>query len=165
MIKLLKKQILNINNPKLTCRKVSVGTGTTIWDFVNLYECEIGNDCMIGSFVEIQKGVVIGNRTRIQSHSFLCEQVEIGKNCFISHGVMFINDTFQSGGPSGNSKLWKPTIISNQVSIGSNVTIMPVSIGYGAVVGAGSVVVHDVPANAIVAGNPARILRYKNVND
>ena len=164
MIKLTKLQNLNIDEPKMTCNDVQVGKRTIIWDFVNLYGCKIGDDCMIGTFVEIQKGVQIGHRSRIQSHAFLCELVEIGNDCFISHGVMFINDTFQSGIPAGSSKLWKPTIVADKVSIGSNATIMPVKIGKGAVVGAGAVVIHDVPKNAIVAGNPAKILRYKDGN-
>tara|TARA_X000001036_G_scaffold434482_1_gene473919 strand:+ start:439 stop:978 length:540 start_codon:yes stop_codon:yes gene_type:complete len=165
MIKLKKSQNLNINEPRMKCKNVQVGERTIIWDFVNLYDCRIGEDCMIGTFVEIQKGVQIGNRSRIQSHAFLCELVEIGNDCFISHGVMFINDTFQRGGPGGSRNFWKPTIIADKVSIGSNATIMPVNIGKGAVVGAGAVVTYDVPENAIVAGNPAKILRYKNKND
>jgi len=161
MLKVKEKQKLNISKTMMICREINVGSGTLIWDYVNLYECEIGNDCMIGAYVEIQKGVMIGHRTRIQSHTFICEEVEIGNDCFISHGVMFINDTFQSGGPAGNKKLWKQTLIEDHVSIGSNATIMPVKIGKGAIIGAGAVVVHNVPSNAIVAGNPAQILRYK----
>lgn len=162
MIRLECTQILNVDEPRMICRDIQVGRGTTIWEYVNLYECEIGEDCMIGAFVEIQKGVVIGHRTRIQSHTFICEEVRIGKDCFISHGITFINDTFRSGGPAGNRELWKPTEIEDNVSIGSNATIMPVIIGTGSVIGAGAVVVRDVPENAVVAGNPARIIRYKN---
>ena len=162
MLKSTKLQNLNIDEPKMKCQNVQVGKRTIIWDFVNLYECKIGDDCMIGTFVEIQKNVQIGHRSRIQSHAFLCELVKIGNECFISHGVMFINDTFQSGRPAESSKLWKSTIVADQVSIGSNATIMPVKIGKGAVVGSGAVVINDVPENANVAGNPAKILRYKD---
>lgn len=161
MIHLQKDQKLNIDDPRMICRNIKAGSGTTIWDYVNLYECNIGNDCMVGAYVEIQKGVSIGHRSRIQSHTFICEEVTIGDDCFISHGVMFINDTFQSGGPAGNRELWKTTLLEDQVSIGSNATIMPVKIGKGAVVGAGAVVVKEVPPNAIVVGNPARVLRFK----
>ena len=120
---------------------------------------------MIGAFVEIQKSVFIGHRTRVQSHSFICEKVRIGNDCFISHGVTFINDTFRSGGPAGNRELWKQTEIKDHVSIGSNATIMPVKIGRGAVIGAGAVVVRDVPPWAVVVGNPARVIRYIDENE
>lgn len=150
---------------RVVCKDVIVGKGTVIWDFVNLYGCKIGEDCMIGAFVEIQKGVVIGSRTRIQSHAFICEKVYIGNNCFISHGVTFINDSFRDGRPARNSKIWESTVIEDDVSIGSNATIMPVRIGEGAVVGAGAVVIHDVPTKAVVAGNPARVIRYVDRKD
>ncbi|HOX26141.1 MAG TPA: acyltransferase [Candidatus Krumholzibacteria bacterium] len=139
-------------------RDCRIGEGTKIWNFVNLYECEIGRDCMIGTFVEIQAGVKVGDRTRIQSHSFVCELVTIGSDCFIAHGVMFINDTEP---PQPERAKWKPTIIEDGVSIGSNATILPVRIGKGAMIGAGAVVTKDVPPGAVVAGVPARILRYR----
>lgn len=126
----------------------------------NLYDCSFGDDCFVGPFVEIQKGVSIGSRTRIQSHSFICELVAIGEDCFIGHGVMFINDTFQTGGPAhGDRALWKETHVGSHVSIGSNSTILPVSICDHVVIGAGSVVVHDITKPGIYAGNPARFLR------
>jgi acetyltransferase-like isoleucine patch superfamily enzyme len=165
MISLKSTQILNLDESRMICRNIQVGRGTTIWEYVNLYECKIGEDCMIGAFVEIQKSVVIGNRTRIQSHTFICEKVRIGNDCFISHGVTFINDNFKSGGPAGNRELWKQTEIKDHVSIGSNATIMPVTIGRGAVIGAGAVVVRDVPPWAVVVGNPARVLRNIDENE
>lgn len=134
-----------------------IGEGTKVWNFVNMYGCTIGRDCMIGCFTEIQKGVIIGDRTRVQSHSFVCEMVEIGSDCFIAHGVMFINDLYP---PQPDPADWKGTVVEDGVSIGSNATILPVRIGKGAVVGAGAVVTKDVPPGAVVAGNPAKVLRY-----
>ena len=134
---------------------VKIGEGTVIMDFVNIYGCDIGKNCMVGPFVEIQKGVKIGNNVRIQSHSFICELVTIEDNVFIGHGVMFINDLFPP------SKNWKETIIKRNVSIGSNATILPVIVGENAIVGAGAVVTKDVPKNSIVAGNPARIIKMR----
>jgi acetyltransferase-like isoleucine patch superfamily enzyme len=123
----------------------------------NLYGCSIGDDCFIGPFVEIQKDVVIGARTRIQSHSFVCELVTIGHDSVVAHGVMFINDTFASGGPArGDKTKWKSTTVGNHVSIGSNATIMPVKICDHVVIGAGSVVTKDITEPGIYAGNPAR---------
>jgi len=110
--------------------------------------------------VEIQQNVRIGKKTRIQSHSFICELVTIGESCFIAHGVMFINDTFSSGGAAGGDKnLWKPTQIGNHVAIGSNATILPVSICDHAVIGAGAVVTKDISEPGFYAGNPAKLLR------
>jgi len=127
---------------------------------VNLYGCHIGNDCFIGPFVEIQKDVMIGDRTKVQSHSFICELVTIGSDCFIGHGVMFINDTFSDGGPArGQKSKWKSTLIGNDVSIGSNATILPVSICDRVVIGAGAVVVKDIKEPGVYAGNPAKKIR------
>ncbi|MGD9920021.1 MAG: acyltransferase [Pseudorhodoplanes sp.] len=141
-------------------RDVGFGTGVKVVEPVNLYECTIGDDCFVGPFVEIQKGVQIGARTKVQSHSFICELVQIGEDCFIGHGVMFINDTFTIGGPArGDRSLWRATRIGKSVSIGSNATILPVTICDGAVVGAGAVVTRDIPTPGIYAGNPARLLR------
>jgi len=126
----------------------------------NVYECTLGDDCFVGPFVEIQRGVKVGARTKIQSHAFVCELVEIGTDCVIGHGVMFINDLFASGGPSGGRReLWKSTRIGNHVSIGSNATILPVSICERTVIGAGAVVTRDIVEPGIYAGNPARLLR------
>ena len=139
---------------------VVFGTDVKVVQPVNLYGCSIGDECFIGPFVEIQKQVSIGKRTKIQSHSFVCELVTIGEDCFIGHGVVFINDLFAGGGPAGGDQTkWKPTSIGNHVSIGSNATILPVSICDGAVIGAGSVVIRDILKRGIYAGNPAMMIR------
>jgi acetyltransferase-like isoleucine patch superfamily enzyme len=141
-------------------RDVEFGERVKVVNPVNLYGCSIGSDCFIGPFVEVQSQVVIGSGTRIQSHSFVCELVTIGDNCFIGHGVMFINDTFMSGGPArGRKELWRSTKIGNRVSIGSNATILPVEICDDVVIGAGSVVTRDIHKPGIYAGNPARFLK------
>ena len=141
-------------------RDVNFGPGVTVADCVNLYGCTIGEACFIGPFVEIQKGVVIGKNTKVQSHSFICELVSIGDNCFIGHGVMFINDLFSDGKPAGgDTAKWKSTTIGNNVSIGSNATILPVSICDGAVIGAGAVVTKNIDSPGIYAGNPARLIK------
>ena len=144
----------------INIRDVRFGKNVVVIEPVNLYECSIGDNTFIGPFIEIQKGVEIGRNCRIQSHSFICELVKIGDSCFISHGVMFINDTFSSGHPAGGDKtLWKPTTIGNNVSIGSNATILPVKIIDRVVIGAGSVVTKDILQPGIYAGNPAKRLR------
>ena len=136
------------------------GTEVTVVQPVNLYGCRLGDGCFVGPFVEIQKGVVIGARTKIQSHSFICELVEVGNDCFISHGVKFVNDLFRSGGPArGDLTKWVATKIGNKVSIGTNATILPIKICDGAVIGAGAVVTKDIVKPGIYAGNPARLLR------
>ena len=141
-------------------KNVIFGDNVKIIEPVNLYDCSIGNNSFIGPFVEIQKKVMIGNNTKVQSHSFICELVKIGDNCFIGHGVMFINDLFSEGRPAGgNKELWRTTKISNNVSIGSNATILPVKIAQGSVIGAGSVVTKDIEIKGIYAGNPARLIR------
>lgn len=127
---------------------------------VNLYGCAIGDSSFIGPFVEIQRGVKIGNRCKIQSHAFICELVSIGDNCFISHGAMFINDMFSDGGPArGRKELWKPTVIGNNVSIGTNATVLPVTVCDNVVIGAGAVVTRNIVEPGIYAGNPARKIR------
>ena len=126
----------------------------------NLYGCELAENVFVGPFVEIQKGVKIGARTKIQSHAFVCELVEIGADCFIGHGVMFINDLFSNGGPAGgDQEKWKSTLIGHQVSIGSNATILPVEICDHVVIGAGSVVTRSIEEPGVYAGNPARKIR------
>lgn len=141
-------------------RDVVVGDGVTIVEPTNLYECKLGDGVFVGPFCEIQRNVTIGARSRVQSHSFVCELVTIGDDCFVGHGVMFVNDRFSTGGPArGDTSLWESTTIGNRVSIGSNATIMPVSICDDVVIGAGSVVVRDITEPGSYAGNPARQLR------
>lgn len=138
--------------------KVKTGTNVKIMPFVNLYECEIGDNSFIGPFVEIQRGVKIGENVRIQSHSFLCTGVTIEDNVFIGHGVMFVNDLYP---PQFDEQNWKKTVIRTNASIGNNSTILPVVVGENATVGAGSTVTKDVLPSAIVAGNPAKLLRMR----
>lgn len=138
-------------------RDVQFGGNVTVVEPVNLYECKIGDNSFIGPFVEIQKGVIIGNNCKIQSHTFICELVTIGNENFIGHGVVFINDLMKEGSPAGGDRSkWKRTLIGNNVSIGSNATILPVEICDGAVIGAGSVVTKDILEQGIYAGNPAK---------
>ena len=139
---------------------VQFGENVKIVSPTNLYGCEIGNDCFIGPFVEIQKDVKIGERTKVQSHAFVCELVTIGNDCFIGHGVMFINDLFSEGGPArGDKNKWESTTIGNHVSIGSNATILPIKICDHVVIGAGSVVTKNISEPGIYAGNPARKIK------
>lgn len=143
-------------------RDVAAGVGVTIVEPTNLYECTLGAGVFVGPFCEVQKGVVIGARSRVQSHSFVCELVTIGEDCFVGHGVMFVNDRFVSGGPArGDTTKWESTIIGDRVSIGSNATIMPVSICDDVVVGAGSVVTKSIGTPGVYAGNPARLLQSR----
>lgn len=139
---------------------VTFGKDVTVYKPSNLYGCTIGDNSTIGPFVEIQNGAVIGKRTRVQSHAFICDLVSIGDDCFVGHGVMFVNDTFASGGPAhGDRTKWKSTTIGNKVSIGSNATILPVTICDNAVIGAGAVVTKNIDKPGIYAGNPAKLLR------
>ena len=141
-------------------RDVTFGRRVRLVEPVNLYECDLGEECFIGPFVEIQKGVRVGPRTKIQSHSFVCERVSIGCDCFIGHGVMFVNDLFSDGAPAGGDpSKWLPTRIGDHVSIGSNATILPVEICDRTVIGAGAVVTRSIEHPGIYAGNPARLLR------
>ena len=148
---------------------VKLGKNVKLAGFANLYGCEVGDDSRIGPFVEIQRGVRIGRRVKIQSHTFVCEGVHIEDEVFVGHGVMFINDrmpraTREDGALKGDGDwVCEPTNIERRASIGSNATILcGVRIGAESVVGAGSVVTQDVPPRAVVAGNPARVLRYVN---
>ncbi len=151
-----------MNEPRVLrsqIRDVVFGVNVTVVEPANLYECKIGDDSFIGPFVEIQRGVMIGKRCRIQSHAFICELVTIGDDCFVSHGVMFVNDLFRTGGPAGRDPaLWKATSIGNHVSIGTNATILPVKICDHVVVGAGAVVTKDIEVPGAYCGNPARLL-------
>lgn len=146
---------------------VKLGEGVRLSKFINLYGCEIGDETKIGAFVEIQKNAKIGKRCKISSHTFICEGVTIEDNVFIGHGVMFTNDTYpratSAEGQLQTEADWKvePTVVKRGASIGTGATILPnTCIGENAIVGAGSVVTKDVPANAVIAGNPAKVLRY-----
>ena len=151
---------------KAQVRDVTCGARVRIVEPANLYGCTLGDDCFVGPFVEIQRGVTIGARTKVQSHAFVCELVTIGADCFIGHGVMFTNDTFATGGPArGDKALWKATRIGDRVSIGSNATLLPVTVCDGAVIGAGAVVTRDITAPGVYAGNPARLLRRIESSD
>jgi len=141
-------------------RDVACGARVRIVEPANLYGCTLGDDCFVGPFVEIQQGVTVGARTKVQSHAFVCELVTIGADCFVGHGVMFTNDTFARGGPArGDRSLWKATRIGDRVCIGSNATLLPVTVCDGAVIGAGAVVTRDITEPGVYAGNPARLLR------
>src|SRR3954468_9499099 len=163
-------EIVSIKNDKQSLQNVSLGINVKIFDFVNAYGCSIDDGSKIGAFVEIQKGVTIGKNCKISSHTFICEGVHVEDNVFIGHNVTFINDKFprstNADGSMQTDAEWKleETRIKKGASIGSSVTILcGVTIGENAIVGAGSVVTKNVPAKAVVAGNPARFL--KNVSD
>ena len=148
------------NLKKCSIKNVKTGKNVTVVEPVNIYDCVLGDDVFVGPFTEIQANVSIGAKSKVQSHSFVCEMVELGKNCFIGHGVCFINDKFSKGGPAkGDKSLWKSTKIGNNVSIGSNSTILPVSICENVVIGAGAVVTKDITAPGVYAGNPARKIK------
>ena len=141
-------------------RDVTFGARVKIVLPSNLYECTLGDDVFVGPFVEIQRGVVVGARTRIQSHAFVCELVTIGEDAFISHGVCFVNDVFRRGGPANrDASQWESTRVGSNVSIGSGATILPVEICDGTVIGAGAVVTRSIDEAGVYAGNPARLMR------
>lgn len=146
-------------------RDVTSGENVKIIMPSNLYECILEDDVFVGPFCEIQSNVKIGKKTRVQSHSFICSCVNIGEECFIGHGVMFINDRFSLGSPSIDSELWESTNIGNRVSIGSNATILPVSICDDVVIGAGAVVTKSISQSGFYVGNPARFLRPLPINN
>ena len=157
---------MNMGSYQVISQDVKIGKDVSIFHFVNLYGCIIGDGCKIGSFVEIQKNVLIGKNCKVSSHSFICEGVEIDDNVFIGHGVTFINDLFpratRQDGSLQTESDWVviPTRIRKNASIGSGSTILAgIEIGQNAIIGAGSVVTKSVPDNAIVAGNPARLIR------
>ncbi len=151
---------MNYKRLQSQIKDVRFGQNVTVVEPVNMYGCEIGDDCFIGPFCEIQKEVTIGKCVKIQSHSFICEFVTIGDSCFIGHGVMFINDIFAHGGPArGDKTQWKWTTIGNNVYIGSNATILPVSICAYVVIGAGAVVTKNITDPGVYAGNPARFMK------
>lgn len=162
-------KVLTIDSPKQSINNVKVGEDVKIYDFVNLYGCEIDDGSKVGTFVEIQRGAYIGKNCKISSHTFICEGVKIGDGVFVGHNVSFINDKYpRAVNPDGSMQTdddWtlEYTEVGSQVSIGTSVTILcGVKIGENAIIGAGSVVTKDVPANAVVVGNPARVLRYLN---
>ena len=139
---------------------VACSEGVVIIEPSNLYDCSIGANSFVGPFCEIQSGVVIGSQTRVQSHTFICSQVSIGDDCFVGHGVVFVNDTFSDGKPArGDKSKWKSTSVENRVYIGSNATILPVKIVSDVVIGAGSVVTNDILSPGKYAGNPAKMLK------
>ncbi len=140
-------------------KDVISGNNVTVWQPVNLYGCTLEDEVFIGPFVEIQANTVIGRGSKVQSHSFICEYVTVGENCFIGHGVMFANDLFREGKPDPDRTHWGRIVIGNEVAIGSGATILAVSICDGAVIGAGSVVTKDITQKGVYAGNPARLLR------
>jgi len=160
-------QTLNIDTPRQCIKNVQVGEAVKIYNFVNLYGCKIGAGTKIGTFVEIQRGAIVGKNCKISSHSFICEGVQLGDGVFVGHNVSFINDMYpraiNEDGSMQTDADWEmvETKIGNRVSIGTSATILGgVSIGENAIIGAGSVVTKDVPANAVVAGNPGKVIRY-----
>lgn len=159
-------EVLNVDEPRKSLVNVKVGKDVRIFNFVNAYGCSIDDNSKVGAFVEIQKGATIGKNCKISSHTFICEGVHIEDNCFIGHGVMFTNDLFpratNSDGSQQTDADWTlvETFIKKGASIGSNATILcGITVGENALIGAGAVVTKDVPANTVVAGNPAKKIK------
>ncbi len=152
-----------MNDPQILRSKIQdvvFGDRVKVVEPCNLYGCSLGDDVFVGPFVEIQSDSIVAARTKVQSHSFICSLVSIGFDCFIGHGVMFVNDTLSGGGPAkGDRSKWKPTVIGDNVSIGSNATILPITICDNVVIGAGSVVTKDILNSGVYAGNPAKKIR------
>lgn len=145
--------------PYSTLVDCTIGTDCKIWRYVNCYGCELGDEVMVGSFVEVQEDAVVGDGCRLQTHAFVCSRVELGEDVFVSHGAKFINDRHP---PSGDETEWEPTTVGDGAAIGTNATLLPVTVGENALVGAGAVVTEDVPENAIVAGNPAEVVGFRD---
>jgi acetyltransferase-like isoleucine patch superfamily enzyme len=159
-------QTVTINNDKQSLNNVTMGEGVRIFNFVNAYGCSIDDNSKVGAFVEIQKGASIGKNCKVSSHTFICEGVHIADNCFIGHGVMFTNDLFpratNEDGSQQTDADWKvvETHVKKGASIGSNATILcGITIGEGALIGAGAVVTKNVPPRTVVAGNPAKVIK------
>lgn len=147
-------------NKTVGIKDIKRGNDVIVVEPVNLYGCTLDDHVFIGPFVEIQSDAVVGKRTRVQSHAFICSFVTIGDDCFVGHGCMFVNDKFAVGGPArGKKELWQDTVIGNNVSIGSNSTILPVQICDNVVIGAGSVVTKSITKPGVYCGNPAVFLR------
>ena len=140
-------------------RNVVSGDGVVVVEPANIYECMLGDNVFIGPFTEIQRGCKIGDSSRIQSHTFICEHVTIGKRCFIAHSVTFANDLFKSGGPNPDPESWVKITLGDDVTIGSGATILAKEICSGTIIGAGSVVTKSIYKKGIYAGNPAKLLR------
>lgn len=159
------------DNPKQSLRNVRMGENVKIYDFVNLYDCDIGDNSRVGTFVEIQKGAKIGRNVKISTHTFICEGVTIEDEVFVGHNVSFINDKYPRSAVDGRLQTaadWVcvPTLVKRGASIGTSATILcGVTIGENAIVGAGSVVTKDIPANSVVAGVPARVLRRQDTGE
>lgn len=152
---------MDVTHLSIQIRDVNFGNQVQIVEPVNMYECTIGDETKIGPFVEVQSDVVIGKNVIISSHSFICSYVTIEDDVFVGHGVVTINDVHPpSKRRTGTSEQWKKTCIKKGAVIGSNATLFPVTIGKNAIVGAGAVVIQDVPDNAVVVGNPARVIKY-----
>lgn len=142
---------------------VKLGKDVRIIEPVNLYGCDLGDEVQIGPFTEIQSDVVIGKRSKIQSHSFVCSLVRVGSDCFIGHGVMFTNDLMLDGPAGGDRTRWRETLVGDRVSIGSNSTILPITICNDVIIGAGSVVTKSIVKPGVYAGNPAKFIRDRDL--